>query len=188
MAQFNEEAPAAGTGFGSVTRDDGMTFLTPGIHTVTIKKVELVTPQTGKPYIGVTLASDKGATIQRFYVSPGAKEQSLINMVHLFNKAASDADINGLTWPDGDWAAMAAAVSKLVCTGQAIEIKLSGEEYKGKINAKFAFRPFAQRVGEDKLVYSEAMDTKREEVANMTSAIPQAPSVGDMPAAPVIPQ
>ena len=179
----------ASAGFGGVERNDGNVFLPPGLHEVVISKVEYVTPDTAKPYICATLSNDNGSSLQRFYVSPGAVEQSLINLVHLFNKVAGDDAINTLNWPDGDWAAMAAAVSPLVCTGQAIRIKLSGDEYNGRINAKFGFRPFAEKVdaSPSRLVFNESVDVKREEAASMTSGVPSTPQM-NAPQAPSIPQ
>lgn len=175
------------TGFGAVKRDEGQVFLSPGVHEVAITKVEYVTPETAKPYIAVTMESDAGITTQRFYVSPAAKEQSLTNLAHLFTKVVSDEKLNSLSWADDDWSGMCAVVSDAVCTGQALRIKLSGEEYNGRINAKFAFRPFAEIINQSpsKLVFNEASDVKREEASNLTSGIP---SAGAMPQAPSIPQ
>jgi hypothetical protein len=190
---FNQgQSTAKSAGFGGVERNDGAVFLSPGLHEVTISKVEYITPDTAKPYIAVTLGNDLGSTTQRFYVSPQAVDQTLINLVHLFNKVASDDQMNALTWPDGDWAAMASAVTPLVCTGQSLRIKLSGEEYNGRINAKFGWKPFAEAISANpsRLTFNEASDVKMSESANITSGVPGTPGAmaPKMPSAPSIPQ
>ena len=188
MNQFPQNtAPQAqaSSGFGGTTRDEGAVWLTPGIHTVAITKVEWVVPQTNKPYVGVTMMTqDDKSTLQRFYMSPAAQDISMQNMVHLFNKVTTDAELNKLAWADGDFAGMCAAIAPLVVgVGVAIEIKLSGEEYEGKINAKFAFRPFAQKPGDDSLIFNPDVDVKRDDAPDMTSNLAAPSALGAIPAA-----
>jgi hypothetical protein len=104
----------------------------------------------------------------------------------------SDEKINSLKWDDGDWEKMASVVSEVVCTGQSLRVKLSGEEYNGRINAKFGWKPFAEEVSANpsRLSFSESADIKRSEAANLTSGVPGTPGAmaPSMPAAPSIPQ
>jgi hypothetical protein len=173
-------APTMG-GFAQVERNEGTVWLTPGLHTVRISKIAYVTPQTSKPFVGITLSTSDGKeTTQRFYVSPQAVGTSLVNIVHLLNKAVSDEELNKLQWPQDDYQKMCEVLDAAVPKDVAIEIKLIGEEYNGKINAKFGFRPFAQKPGEDRLVFNPDTDIKREEVADLTSNL-QAPPVGATP-------
>jgi len=174
-------------GFGNVARNDGFNYLEPGIHTVAITDIRFEQPATAKPYIAVEFKNQEGSvTTQKLYVSPKAVEITLENLVHLLNKVVSDEELNKLTWPDGDWDAMAAAVKAMNPSGTALQIKLVGEEYNGTIYAKLGYKPFAQKIGEDRLIFNIDKDIKREETANLTSNL-QAPSAVPAGGAPLVP-
>jgi len=178
QGQAAPAAPAMGS-FVNVERNEGTVWLQPGIHTVVVASIAFVQPQTSSPYIGIKMVDGDGKeTTQRFYVSPKAIDISLGNIVHLLNKIVTDEQLNTLQWPEGDYDAMCKVLDAAIPKDVAIEIKLSGEEYNGRINAKFAFKPFAQKPGEDRLIFNPDTDIKREEVADLTSNLTPPPAGG----------
>lgn len=156
--------------FADVEDNDGSVYLDPGIHTVKFLGCTWETPQTKKPYANFRFGGGAGTTDQRFYLQGGDNTKiSLESIKHIAKHLVDKSELEKLTWPEGDHAAMCEKLDALLSKEKDVEIKLVGEEYNGRILGKFGYKPFIQNVGDQTLKFNPDTDIKREAKPDISS-------------------
>ena len=137
-------------------------YIAPGVHVVTITKIEGFTPEGKSPYVRFTFADSTGKTVDSdFFFSENATETSLKKIKHIATKIVTEGQVDSINVATvGEYAY---ALSKLL-TGKAVKIKFRGKEIAGKdgknnwFKAEIGLPKFAEKITENTLTFNPDKD------------------------------